>query len=338
MLNLISLFILDLLALFAIYLIISLSLNIQLGFGGIPNFGLVFAVAGGAYTVGALSVLISSILFKVDISGMDIIKYNSLLVSKVNMIIGKSPLAGISLLIIILLIAAIIGAALGFISSIPAVRLREDYLAITLLVFGEVIKAIGIAYTPLVGGPHGVRTPDVWIWAGDYRFVASTITLLAFALIAYLYSEYLSRTPLGRVIKAIRDSEVAATSLGKNVARYRLMTVIIGSVFCSIAGALYALYTQSVIPTYDRSTWTFLPWLMVLLGGRGSNLGTLLGTLVFVSLNKLIVYYKFAFSGILPFDVVWLNFIMMGIILTFILMFRPEGLIKEKPALRMKKE
>ncbi|MEM3627401.1 MAG: branched-chain amino acid ABC transporter permease [Candidatus Bathyarchaeia archaeon] len=332
------LFILDLLAFFAVYLIISSSLNIQFGFAGIPNFGLVFAVAGGAYTVGALSVIVSSFLFNVNISEVDIIKYNSLLVSQINVIIEGNPLAGISLLLVLILIAAVVGAVLGFISSVPAVRLREDYLGITLLVFGEVITAIAVAYTPLIGGPHGVRTPDVWIWASDYRYIASTGTILVFALLAYSYSYYLSKTPLGRVLKAMRDSEVAATSLGKNVPRYRLMIVIIGAVLCSIAGALYALYIQSVTPTYIRFTWTFLPWVMVLLGGKGSNMGTLFGTLVFITINKLIVYYKFLFVGILPFDVVWLNFILLGVVLILIIMYRPQGLIKEKPILQIKRK
>lgn len=331
------LFILDLLAFFAVYLIISSSLNIQYGFAGIPNFGLVFAVAGGAYTVGALSVIVSSLLFNVDIAGVDIIKYNSLLVSQINtIIIQGNPLAGISLLLVLTFIAAAVGAFLGFISSVPAVRLREDYLGITLLVFGEVITALAVAYTPLIGGPAGVRVPDVWFWARGYRYIVSTGTLLFFALIAYAYSSYLSKTPLGRVLKAMRDSEVAATSLGKNLPRYRLITVIVGAVLCSVAGALYALYIQSVTPTYVRFTWTFIPWLMVLLGGKGSNLGTIVGTLTFVVVNKLIVYYKFLFVGILPFDVVWLNQIFLGGVLILILMFRPQGLIKEKPALQMK--
>jgi branched-chain amino acid transport system permease protein len=334
----IFLFVLDLLALFAIYLMITLSLNIQSGFAGIPNFGLVFAVAGGAYTVGALSVMVSSALFNIDISGMDIIKYNSLLVSRINTVIEGQPLAGISLLLILLLIAGTAGAVLGFISCIPAVRLKEDYLSITLLVFGEVISAVAVAYTPLVGGPHGVRTPDVWIWAGDFRFLASTVTIMVFALITFAYSAYFSRTPFGRVVKAIRDSDIAAASLGKNIARYRLMAVIIGSIICSIAGALYALYIQDVSPTYTRFTWTFLPWLMLLLGGRGSNLGTLLGTLIFTAVNKLIVYYKFVFAGILPFDIVWLNFILLGIVTILIIIFRPEGFIKEKPTLQLKEK
>ena len=330
-------FVLDLIAIFAVYLIIAISLHIQSGLAGIPNFGLVFAVAGGAYTVGALSVIISSTLFGINLAGVDIIRYNSNLTSQINTIIKGAPLAGVGLLLILVLVAAAIGVILGLIVCVPTIRLREDYLAVTFLMFGEIITYIARAYTPLVGGPNGVQTPDVFSWAEGYRFFASTIVILAFCLIIYVYSVTLSRSPFGRVLRAIRDSALAAKSLGKDITYYRLMVVLIGSALCSIAGALYALYTTVVMPTYARGTWTFLPWLMILIGGQGSDLGMLIGTFVCVTANKLIVYFKYYF-GFLPFDVIWLNFILLGILTILILIFRPEGIVKEKPILKMKVE
>lgn len=325
------LFVLDLLAFFSIYSILNLSLNVQYGFTGVPNFGLVFCVAGGAFTVGFLSTRLAAWIFSIDISGLNIIDDNLIIVSKINAVIASQPFYGILLLIVVLVFAAVVGAMLGIIFSLPAVRLREDYLGITFLAFGEILNVIGIAYRDLVGGPPGVNVPDVWAWASGWRFAASTLTIVFIAALIFAYSEYLIRTPFGRVLRAVRDNEVAAAAFGKDVARYRLAAIIIGSMIASITGALYALYSACVTPTFVRFHWTFLPWLMVLLGGVGNNLGVVMGTAVFYTIYKLIIYYKFALAGVVPFDVVWLNYILIGIAVILVLIFRPQGLIPEKP-------
>jgi len=327
----VSLFVLDLLAIFSIYLILNLGLNVEYGFTGIANFGTVFWVAGGAFIVGALSTRFAAWIFGINISGLDIIGDNIVIVSKVNEVIATQPLYGVMLLVVLLVVAAAVGAILGIILSLPTVRLRADYLSITFLAFGEIINVIGIAYRPLVGGPPGVNVPDVWAWAGRWRFVASTLTIAAIAILIFAYSEYLIRTPFGRVLRAVRDNEVAAAALGKDIARYRLAAMIIGSIMASIAGALYALYSACVTPTFFRFYWTFLPWLMILLGGVGNNLGVIAGTATFYTVYKLIIYYKYVLMGIVPFDVVWLNYILLGIVVVLVLIFRPQGLIPEKP-------
>jgi len=327
----ILLFGLELGAYVAIYLIVNEGLNIQLGVTGVTQFGLVFAVSGGAFTAGYLGTRLGVWMFHVNTGGLDYINGNIVLTSEVNSFTQSQPLNGAALLFVIIAAAAVVGAVLGVISSVPAINLRADYLGITLLAFGEILNTFGVAYTPLIGGPPGVIVPDVWAWAGTNRFLASTLTLLVLAGIAYLYIEYVIRTPLGRTLRAIRDNEVAAQSLGKNLPRCRLEAIIIGSILASIGGALFVLYAGSVTPSFTRYTWTFIPWLMLLLGGLGSNVGTLVGTAAWFTIYDLILYYKFALQGILPFDVVWLNYLLLGIIVMLILIFRPQGLIPEKP-------
>jgi branched-chain amino acid transport system permease protein len=327
----VSLFLLDLLAIFAIYLILNSGLNVEYGFTGIPNFGTVFWVAGGAFTVGALSTSFAAWVLGINISGLDIISDNIVIVSKVNEYIAAQPLYGIMLLIVMLVTAAGVGAILGIILSLPTVRLRADYLSITFLAFGEILNVIGIAYRPLVGGPPGVNVPDVWAWAGGWRFVASTLTIAIIAVLTFIYSEYIIRTPFGRALRAVRDNEVAAAALGKDIARYRLAAMVIGSIMASVAGALFVLYSGSVTPTFVRFHWTFLPWLMILLGGVGNTLGVAAGTAMFYTAYKLIIYYKYALMGFMPFDVVWLNYILLGIVVVLVLIFKPQGLIPEKP-------
>jgi branched-chain amino acid transport system permease protein len=327
----ITLFALELFAYIAIYLIVNEGLNIQLGVTGITQFGLVFSVSGGAFTAGYLATRVGVWLFHIPMNGTDFINGNIILTTEVNSVTKAQPLNGFLVLLIVIAAAALVGAVLGIISSVPAINLRSDYLGITLLAFGEILNVFGTAYTPWIGGPPGVIVPDVWAWAAGSRFVASTLTLMVIAAIAYIYIEYLTRTPFGRTLRAIRDNEVAAQSLGKNLPRCRLEAIVIGSVLASIGGALFVLYAGSVTPSFTRFTWTFIPWLMLLLGGIGSNVGVLVGTAAWFTIYDLILYYKFALQGILPFDVVWLNYILLGIIVMLILIFRPQGLIPEKP-------
>ncbi len=334
------LFTTDLLALFAVYLIINIGLNLQEGITGIPNFGILFAVAGGAYFTGGLSTRLALSLLGIHTDLSPIINNVSVL-ALINPTLTSQPLIAIGFLVLFLAIGGVAGAAMGLISSAPAVRLREDYLAITLLAFGEILNVIGVGYKPLLGGPPGVSVPDVLGWAGQYRFYAGTFVLLLVAIGVFAYAGYLIKTPLGRTLKAIRDNEVVARSLGKDITRYRTVAILVGSTLCGFAGSLWVMYSGAVTPTYARFDWTFLPWLMILLGGMGSNRGALVGTFVFVSLNKLILYYKYAFVGILPFDVVWLNYLLLGLITILILIYRPEGLVgtlqRETSAVQPKK-
>jgi len=329
-LNELFLFLTDFLALFGVYLIVTISLNIQRGLAGIPQFGLMFAIAGGAYITGNMATRIAVWILGIK-TDLDPIFDCSAVLSMVNPMLSSQPIISLELLLIYLIIGAVFGAVLGLIQVAPAIRLREDYLAITLLAFAEIINVIATAYRPFLGGAFGVQVPSVYGWAGKYRFTAATLAILVIAAISYIYAEYLERTPLGRTLKAIRENEVAAASLGKSLVKYRAIAIVIGSALCGMAGTLWTLYGEFVTPTYTRFYWTFLPWLMVLLGGIGSNRGALLGTAIFVALDKLIIYYKHSLEAVIPFDVVWLDYILLGIITTVILIYRPQGLLPERP-------
>jgi branched-chain amino acid transport system permease protein len=325
-------FLIDLLASFSIYLIISLSLNLEFGYGGVPNFGKVLAVAGGAFVVGSIPGRIIVNLINID-KNLDYITNNAFIITQVtNELKNNIPLS-FSIFILSIVIAAIVGAILGFIASYPAIRLREDYLGITLLAMGEILRVIGNNYPPLIGGSLGVQAPDPFAWiGGDLRFTVITFVMLFIAIIIFIYIEFLVRSPLGRALRAIRDNEIAASALGKYIPMIRMKVLMVGSAIGAIGGALYAFYTQAVIAgTYNRVDWTFWPWTMVLLGGAANNIGVALGTLIFVGARKLIIFYKGFFAPYLPFDVVWLDMLLLGTVLILVLIFKPEGIIPEKP-------
>ncbi|MEM3870154.1 MAG: branched-chain amino acid ABC transporter permease, partial [Candidatus Korarchaeum sp.] len=323
----IVLFVTSFIAVYSVYLISTVSLNIQRGFAGIPQFGLIFSTAGAAYVIGNLSPRIALWVLGIK-TDLDPITESSGVLALINPQLNSQPLLSIGLFILFLLIGAIVGAILGLIQVAPAIRLRIDYLAITLLAFGEIANVIARAYKPLIGGEYGVQVPSLFGWAGKNTMIVMTLSMLLIALLVYAYAEYLGSTPIGRTMKAIRDNEVAAAALGKSLVKYRAIAIVIGSAFCGMAGVLWAFFNGSVMPgQFVRFNWTFLPWLMLLLGGIGNNRGALLGATVFVILDRFITYYKHELVGVLPFDVIWLYQILLGLITAIILIYRPQGLL-----------
>ena len=323
-------FVVDLLAIFAVYVIVNLSLNMEFGYTGIPNFGKVLAVGAGAFVAASVPGRIFAGLAGIE---GDYISENILIVSQINVWLVDNVGIGFAVFFLTLGVAAGVGGLLGLASSYPVIRLRGDYLAITLLAFGESIRIIGNNYTPLVGGTLGVQVPDPLAFLPDeLRFTAATLGLVAIAIAVYVYSEKMIRSPLGRMLRAIRDNEVSAEALGKNPRDAKIKVIMISAGIAAIGGALYAFYVGSTIAfAYDRASWTFWPFLMILIGGLANNKGVLVGTFIFVMLRKLIIFYKDAFEGIVPFDVIWLDFLLLGAILIAILLYRPQGIIVEKP-------
>jgi len=331
-LSTISIFLTNLLIMIGLFVIISLSLNLEYGYAGIPNFGKLLAVAGGAYFVGAVSGRILALAYGQP-AGLGYIEKNLKVIGFLNGVLSSSPLQSIGFLLFSIVGAAFFGGLLGYVASYPAIRLRGDYLAITLLAMGEILWVIADNWQPLIGGSMGVRIPDPFRWVGgQYRPLAVLLTVLATTAIVFLYLQYLGRSPLGRVLKAMRENELSASVYGKDVVKLRTKTLIVGFAIAAISGALNSLWTASVSPKdFDRVRHTFMPWVMVIIGGSGNNLGALLGAVIFVTLRELIVFYKFYLEAFIPFDVVWLEYLFLGIALIIVLMYRPEGLIPEKP-------
>ncbi len=327
-----SLFWRDLIINLAIYLIVALSLNLEYGYAGIPNFGKVLSVAGGAYAVGFFPGRIAAWLFNIA-PNLDYITYHrGIIIPQVNSVLRGNPALSLALFFATLAIAAAVGALLGLASCYPAIRLREDYLAMTLLAMGESLGLIGLYYSPLIGGTLGVAVPDLFGWSGESRYIASMLFILSISLLVLFYLERLVRTPLGRMLRAIRDNEDVAESFGKDVTRIRMRTIMISSIIAAVGGALYAFNTCNVFsPTFSRASWTFIPWVMVVLGGAANNVGVLLGTFGLISLQRFIDFYKEQLGPLVPFDVVWLYFLLLGVGIILIQMYKPEGLIQEKP-------
>ncbi|MET1123671.1 MAG: branched-chain amino acid ABC transporter permease [Archaeoglobaceae archaeon] len=318
---------------FGLYAVVALSLNVEYGYAGIPNFGRALAVLVGAVVVGGLMNRVFAALL--GVSGKDIIELSSAVSSELNEIIAANPAFGIFLLLFYVLAAALIGAAVGALVILPSARLREDYLAITLLAISEVFFMVCNYNVDIIGGYYGVSTPDVLAFAaGAARqsyFAAITLTIAA---AVYLIVERLTNSPFGRTLRALRENEDVLKSVGKSVMVLRIKASVVGSAVAAISGALFSLFSANVIATsFSRVEWTFYPFLMVLLGGAGNNRGVIVGSLTFAVVKITLTTYKFEVAELLAnvIDPVWLEYIMFGLLMYFVLLYKPEGLIREKP-------
>lgn len=324
-------FIGDLIAIFSIYLIINLSLNLEFGFAGVPNFGKVLAVAAGAFVVGTIPFGLYAMI--IDYGGLEPVGDNIMLVREINSHIADHPETAFGVFAVTLIVAVIIGGILGLASAYPAIRLRGDYLAITLLGFGEVIRIIGVNYTPLVGGTLGISIPDMLSFVpNEYRFLTASLVLLAFAGVVYFLVSRFTKSPVGRLLRSTRDDDVALNTLGRDTVKIKFKVMMIAGMLGAVGGVMYASYVEGVVAFgYNRFNWTFLPFVMIIVGGMANNKGVLVGTFLFVVVRKLVIYYNDSLEGMLPFDIIWLDYLALGGIMILVLIFRPHGIIPERP-------
>ncbi len=245
----------------------------------------------------------------------------------------QNPLFAMIVFIICLLSSTLISGIFGYLASYPALALREDFLAITLLVFGEAGRIFVRTYEPLVGGVYGmsgIPNPLNWLADRPTALLIYSVFVLIVAIVSFIAVKRISNSPFGRVMKAVRDDELASSALGKNVAMVRGQVLFISSAMAGASGSLFTFYTQPIFPDDYIPPVTFYIVSMVLLGGAGNNIGTLLGA-VFLSLLDRFTQASFlALLGFkVAFDISFIRYAITGLIMILILGLRPQGLIPE---------
>jgi len=330
--------------LFCLFLIISLTVNLEFGYAGVPNFGKVLFVTMGAYFAGSLSYRL--MVYLMHLKG-DIFANQALFISQIDTRLTADPLTAIELALFMIVVGAIMGGLFGFLASYPAIRLREDYLGMLLLAAGEFFNYFGQAYYPFLGGALGMTAPSPIYFLGtnigqpDLLVLA---VLVAVAIFMYAYSERVGRSPLGRTLRALRDNETASEALGKDNVALRRNVLIVSGAVAGIAGVLWLFYQPYIEPgtigTFTRQTFTFIPFVIVVLGGAANNRGALLGTfvylLIFNAFSQGTVYltsHGISLFGVI--DPTRIESMLIGAVLLIILLRRPQGLVPEKATLTM---
>lgn len=219
--------------------------------------------------------------------------------------------------------------------GILTLRLRHDYLAIS--TFG-----IAVAFENLMrnaqwlgGGAQGLRGFDRPLRAalgdGFLYNILFLLCVLVLLILTYRFLETLVASPFGRQLRAIREDETAARSLGKTPARIRLTAFVTGSVIMGLAGGLYGTFYAFVSPQDILPTLTFQIWAMLIVGGAGNNKGAVLGAFLIWGAWTA---SGWALSRFAPIEAQLytgsIQYILIGLVIVGMLLWRPQGLLPER--------
>ena len=321
------------LTLFGIYSLMAISLNLEYGVAGVPNFGQALFVSIGAYVTGVTYTRLLPLLAGTDPIHPCGVGLGQALQLR-SEIMKTMPLPGFANFLVTLFIAACIGGLVGFLVSYVTLRLKQEwYLALVLLVGSEIVRIVVRGADDLIcshNGISGIAQPFSFIGEARPASIAFMLLVLTIAFLAFLYSEKLVRSPFGRMLKAVRENEDVTRALGKRISIARAQVMLIGSVIAAISGVLFAVNLGFVNTGDFVVTLTLDVWVMVVLGGPGNMRGAMLGALLITVMDRVtaILAIQMNMSGItLEFN--YVRFILFGIILLLMLRYRPQGLLPE---------
>ena len=223
-------------------------------------------------------------------------------------------------------IAGVLAALSGVLIGLPTLRLKGDYLAIATLGFGEIVRNILNNWDSLTRGPMGIqRIPMATVFGlkiSPYEKWGFLVMVWIFVLVGYLFFRHLARSRMGRALEAIREDEIAASSMGINTTKYKVWAFALGAFAAGVAGSLQAVFTLSVSP----GTFTFMVSIMVLcmvvLGGMGNFLAVILGAFLI----------QFGLSNIIPPQ---FKQVLFGMILVVMMIWRPQGILGRAPRMTL---
>ncbi len=299
-----------------IYAVFALGLNVHWGFTGLFNIGIAGFFALGAYTAALLTTKPPDpLLFEEFVFGGNWAQLSFLDL-------------GIDLWFFLGLAAA--GAVCGVIALVigyVTLRLNDDYLAIATLGIAESVRLLFLNEKWIANGSKGLyRIPQFlegWIAPDKYNYLYMVVVLAVLAVLFVMVRRAM-QSPWGRVLRAIREDEIAAAASGKNVFAFKLQAFVLGAVIMGIGGALFAHHIRFVSPlTFEPLLGTFIIWAMLMVGGAGNNLGAILGAFV--------VWGLWVGTQFLPgvFADANFRFFMIGVLIVTVILLRPGGILGE---------
>jgi branched-chain amino acid transport system permease protein len=323
---------------FGLFVIVAMALNFQYGNAGIPNMGCAVQVITGGFTVSAITVRLMFTMIEgagVELQpwaeDFDWVYNNPANVRTANNYIETNSTFGWSMLLFSIAMSIILGAVVGFVISLPAIRLRATYLMIVLTTMADAAQIFGRNIPWIAGGTLGMFIPNIFAWYPGDRTVLTAVITLFLGLISFFIFRTMLNSPYGRLMRAIRENEVTVGSVGKNVVGIRRNILMFASGVTALSGTLLAFYFSFVVEAnYQRAFWTYWPWLMLILGGPGNNAGTFLGCALITAMRRVIIVNKWFLQSVFFFPVAYFEAVLLGVLLIAVIMFRPNGLIPEK--------
>jgi branched-chain amino acid transport system permease protein len=275
-----------------IYIMLGIGLNVVVGFAGLLDLGYVAFFAIGAYGYA----LLASPQFGIHVPFW-------------LMLPGCVAIAGIG------------GALLG----IPVLRMRGDYLAIVTLGFGEIIRILLNNLDPVTNGPRGLLRIDPPM-IGDFPVNAPArwyYLILAGIIVSVLIADRLNNSRTGRAWIAMREDQDAASVMGINILKYKLLAFVIGASFAGIGGAIFAARQGSIFPENFSLMVSINVLCLIIIGGMGSIPGVIIGAVILIGLPEVL-------RGVQQY-----RMLVFGGLLVATMIFRPTGFI---PSARRKME
>ncbi|WP_323000332.1 branched-chain amino acid ABC transporter permease [Castellaniella sp.] len=282
-------YILNLITLISINAVLAITLNFIMGYAGIFSMAHAIFFGVGAYTAAYFALHFSSSFF------------------------------------LAVPVAMVVAAVLSLVLALPALRVRGEYFvaaSLGLQVLGVTIFAEWKSFTGGLGGVIGIPPVELFgfVVVDPAYFVLLSVGCLMMVL---LITNVLLRSSFGRNLKAIRDSESASHAFGKNVAVIKTLSVMISSALAAIAGALYAFYLGFInVESFTLDTSVLL-MAMVIIGGTGTLLGPVVGTVLLMLLPSLFSYMWFLPSS----EIGAIQQIAYGAAMVLLMIFRPGGIV-----------
>ena len=297
-----------------IYAVVTLGLQLNVGFTGIVNFGQAGFMAVGGYSM-AILVLEAGLSFWLALP-----------------------------------IAVLVTMGFGLLIGLPSLRLRGDYFAIVTLAMAEVVRLVAQNARDLTGGNKGLYCEfegvnqtcfdDAWrsvsdsmlgffesFWSDPEPLLPLLIVIWVTVAIGVVALTYLQGTPWGRVLRAVREDEDATRALGKNTLLYKLQSLMISALLGALAGFFLALFLATIHPDDYEPIVTFFAFGVLILGGLANYKGVVVGAIL---LWTLLEGTRFVELPISEEKTAALRFAIVGAVLIGLMAFRPQGLFGKR--------
>ncbi|MBW6409889.1 branched-chain amino acid ABC transporter permease [Clostridium weizhouense] len=292
----------------AIYTVLGLSMNLINGFTGLFSLGHAGFIAIGAYTSALLTM-------------SEKVKTQNFFMEPLI-----SPLNHISIPFFpALILAGIISAAIAFLIAAPALRLKGDYLAIATLGFAEIIRIVINNIQNLTNGALGLR---------GIPHKTNLYWSFGIAIITIIIITSLINSSYGRALKAIREDEIAAESMGINLFKHKAIAFTVGAFFAGIGGGLLGNLLGTIDPNMFKFVLTFNILLIIVIGGMGSITGTVISAFVVTILGEVLRFLdmekQFDLGFISFTGIPGLRMVIFSILLMIIVLFFRKGIMGTK--------
>ena len=312
----------NLLTFAGIYGLAAIGLNVHFGLTGLLNFGHAAFMGLGAYV---------TILLIPHAAGRE----------------GEITSSGLPFFLAVLI--GIISAALfGLLLGLPAIRLRGDYLAIVTIAAAEIFRLLVRDLESVTGGVYGIinfsdalqqSRPDfINNFASTYDLNPSQmwVAFLSWASIFFvlLLLKRLTNSPWGRALRAVREDEDAVRALGKNAVWLKLQSFMLGAGIAGLSGVLLAFNYGTVQVSTFIPILTFYVWAIMILGGVGSLTGPIFGSIMFwVIISETNGIAQLIFENANGQQIAGVRFVLVGLLIMVLMIFRPSGLMGKKEEL-----